>query len=411
MSIEQIVIVGGGWAAVSGIETLREQGYDGRILLLSDEAELPYDRPPLSKTYLNGEQAARDIAFHDDAWYSDHRVEVELGDKVNAVSLAAQSVSTLAGKHYAYDRLLLVTGTRPRALMGPFEQAAVPLHYLRSRVDADRLRQLATAGSRAVLIGGGVIGMEVAATLRGMGCEVTVLEMADRVMARFLPSQLSDLLVQIHRERGVEVRTSVVVESVTRKGSLGAMIRLQDGSEFEADFLAAGVGVIPNCELAENAGLPIRLQGIEVDAHCRTGAHEVYAAGDVTAFETRDTWTRWENWTHARHHAQVAARAMLGQEVGYDEVPWVWSHQYEFNIQVTGAPHSDTIVQRGDFATGKLTVFHLQAGRLIGATTINDSKHKSSIKKLVRSRALIAPEQWADSSIDLKRLATQGEQP
>jgi NADPH-dependent 2,4-dienoyl-CoA reductase/sulfur reductase-like enzyme len=183
------------------------------------------------------------------------------------------------------------------------------------------------------------------------------------------------------------------------------LIRLQDGSIVEADWLLAGVGVIPNYELAENAGLPIRLKGIEVDSACRTGAAGVYAAGDVTSFEIAGTWTRWENWTHARHQAQVAAKAMLGQTVSYWDVPWVWSHQYEFNIQVTGAPHGDSVVHRGDFSSGKLTVFHLKNDRLIGATTINESKYKSSIRKLVEARAVIPKPVLADPAMDLKKLA------
>jgi NADPH-dependent 2,4-dienoyl-CoA reductase/sulfur reductase-like enzyme len=390
---------------VSAIETLREQGYDGRILMLSEETELPYDRPPLSKSYLNGEQTLDQIVFHDEAWFRDKRVDFELGVTASRLDLASREVSTASGERHGYDRLLLVTGTRPRTLHGPFEQADVPLNYLRSRVDADRLRAFARPGAKVVLIGGGVIGMEAAATLSGMGCKVTVLELAERVMARFFPAELSELLVQLHRSRGVDVRTSVVIQSVTRRGHDGAVIRLQDGSIVEADWLLAGVGVIPNAELAENAGLPIRLQGIEVSAQCRTGAAEVFAAGDVTAFEIAGTWTRWENWTHARHQAQVAAKNMLGIETAYWDVPWVWSHQYEFNVQVTGAPHGDAIVRRGDFSAGKLTVFHLRNERLIGATTINESKHKSSIRKLVEARALVPADQLADPKVDLKKLA------
>lgn len=404
-AIQNIVVVGGGWAAVSAIETLREEGYDGRILMLSEETELPYDRPPLSKTYLNGDATLESIVFHDEAWYREKRVDFELGVTVSRLDLATHSVSTASGQRHAYDRALLVTGTRPRTLHGPFEQAGVPLNYLRSRADADALRKRAVAGSQVVLIGGGVIGMEAAATLLGMGCKVTVLELADRVMARFFPNELSDLLLNLHRSRGVDVRTSVVIDSITRRGPEGALIHLQDGSTVEADWLLAGVGVIPNHELAENAGLPIRLQGIQVNAACRTGAAEVYAAGDVTAFEIAGTWTRWENWTHARHQAQTAAKAMLGQDVSYWDVPWVWSHQYEFNLQVTGAPHGDAIVTRGDFASGKLTVFHLKNERLIGATTINESKHKSSIRKLVEARASIPRETLADPKADLKKLA------
>ena len=403
--IGQIVVVGGGYAAVSAIETLRDEGYDGRILLISEETELPYDRPPLSKAYLKGEQPLKDLIFHDEAWYRAKNVDVELGQAVSSLDLAGRAVTTASGKRFAYDRLLLVTGARPRPLHGPFEQSGVILNYLRSRADADRLREMAKPGTRVVLVGGGVIGMEVAATLAAMACKVTVLEAADRVMGRFLPTELSELLAQIHRSRGVDVRTQVVIESIQRSGAGGAVIGLQDGGNVEADWIIVGVGIIPNCELAENAGLPIRLQGVEVNSQARTGAAQVYAAGDVTAFEIAGVWTRWENWTHARHQAVVAAKNMLGREVPYWDVPWVWSHQYEFNVQVTGAPHGDRIVQRGNLESGKLIVFHLKNERLVGATTINESKHKSSIRKLVESRAVLSQETLADASVDLKKLA------
>ena len=405
MSIGQIVVVGGGYAAVSAIETLREEGYDGRILLVSDETELPYDRPPLSKAYLKGEQALKELVFHDEAWYRSKNVDFELGTTVSALDLAGRAVSTASGQRIGYDRLLLVTGARPRELHGPVQQAGVALHYLRSRVDADRLRGLAKAGSRVVLIGGGVIGMEAAATLTEMGCKVTVIEAAERVMARFFPAKLSELLANVHRSRGVDIHTQAMIESVSKTANGGAVIRLQDGLVVEADWLLVGVGVVPNYELAENAGLPIRLQGIEVNAQARTGAAEVYAAGDVASFEIAGVWTRWENWTHARHQAQVAARAMLGKEVSYWDVPWVWSHQFEYNLQVTGAPHGDDIVMRGDFGSGKLTVFHLKNERLVGATTINESKHKSSIRKLVERRAAIPRSVLQDAGADLKKLA------
>ena len=405
MSIQQIVVVGGGFAGVSAVETLREQGYDGRILMVSDETELPYDRPPLSKDYLKGEQQLADIVFHDEAWYRDKQVDFQLGTTVSGLDLSARSLRTASGQTIAYDRLLLVTGARPRQLHGPFEHAGVPLHYLRSRGDADQMRKLAKPGSRVVLVGGGVIGMEAAATLSELGCKVTVLEAAERIMARFFPAELSELLAQIHRDKGIDIRTQAIIDSVSKAGTEGAVVRLQDGSTIEADWVLAGIGVIPNYELAENAGLPIRLQGIEVNAQARTGAAAVYAAGDVASFEIAGTWTRWENWTHARHQAQVAAKAMLGQDVSYWDVPWVWSHQFDFNLQVTGAPHGDTIVKRGDLSNNKLTVFHLKGGRIIGATTINESKHKSSIRKLVEARAAIEPAVLADAGTDLKKLA------
>lgn len=408
MAVKQkIVIVGGGIASISAIETLREEGFEGRILLLSGEHELPYDRPPLSKEYLNGESTLADIVFFEEAWFDERNIDFRLNQKVTSLDLPHSTVITAAGERHPFDKLLLVTGARPRPIHGPFEDAGIPLSYLRSRTDSDHIRERAKPGSRFLLVGGGVIGMELAATLKGLDCEVTVLEMAERVMARFLPVELSDMLADLHRQRGIQVYTSAVVDSVKRAGSEGASVVLQSGEQIDADHVIVGVGVIPNAELAENAGLPIRLQGIEVNEQARTAAPNVYAAGDVTAFEIAGTWTRWENWTHARHQAQVAAKAMLGQDVKYWDVPWVWSHQYEFNIQVTGNPHGDALVQRGDIADGKMVAFHLKKGRLVGATTINNSKDKRHIRSLIEARAMVATEKLADPKVKLKDLAKE----
>lgn len=403
----QITIVGGGFAAISAVETLRGEGFEGRILMLSEEHELPYDRPPLSKEYLSGESSLQDIVFFDEAWYRDRQVDFELSQKVTTLDVASQTVSNASGKTFHYNQLLLVPGARPRPIHGPFENAGVPLSYLRSRQDADAIRERAKTGARFVLVGGGVIGMELAATLKNLGCEVTVLEMAERIMARFLPSEMSDMLTQLHRERGVNVLTHAVVDSVKRAGAEGASIHLQSGERIEADYVVVGVGIVPNAELAENAGLPIRLQGIEVDPQGRTAADNIFAAGDVAAFEIAGTWTRWENWTHARHQAQVAAKAMLGQDVQYWDVPWVWSHQHEFNIQVTGNPHGEELVFRGDIADGKLLAFHLKNRRLVGATTFNNSKDKRYLRSIIEARAVVDPEVLRDKSVKIKELAKQ----
>lgn len=402
--VRNIVIAGGGFAAVNAIEGLRESGYDGRILLVSEEAALPYDRPPLSKAYLAGTQPAEQIRFHDEAWYRDQRVDVELVQRIASLDLPSRRITASGGVRYEYDRLLLVTGARPRTLNGVFERAGLPLLYLRTRDDADRLRDVATRGKRIVLIGGGVIGMETAATLAGLGCRVTVVEMADRIMARFFPPELSAWLDALHRSRGVEIRTKAGVDAVERAGS-GAVLHLRDGSPVEADAILVGVGVVPNAELAASAGLPIRLQGIEVDAQARTADPHVFAAGDVAAFQDRGTWTRWENWTHAKQQARVAAKAMLGQDVTYRETPWVWSDQYDLNLQGTGSPQGDACVLRGDPASNKFTAFFLREGRVVGATTVNEGKHKMPIRKLVESGASVPVEKLADASVDLKKLA------
>ncbi|HKY90663.1 MAG TPA: FAD-dependent oxidoreductase [Nevskiaceae bacterium] len=399
---QTIVIAGGGFAAVNAIEALRESGYDGRIVLVSEEAALPYDRPPLSKAYLAGTQPVEQLAFHDEAWYRGKSVDYELGQKVVSMDLGSRRVSLSGGGHVGYDRLLLVTGARARTLNGVFERAGLPLLYLRTREDADRLRAVAGPGKRVVLVGGGVIGMETAATLAGMGSHVTVLEALDRIMARFFPPELSAWLEAQHRSRGVDIRTRSGVDAAERTAS-GAVLRLKDGATIEADAILVGVGVVPNAELAAAAGLTIRLQGIEVDAQARTADDHVFAAGDVAAFQDRGTWTRWENWTHAKQQGRAAANAMLGKDVSYREVPWVWSDQYDFNLQGTGSPQGDALM-RGDPASGRFTCFHLRDGRVVGATTVNEGKHKLPIRKLVELQAAVEPAKLADPGVDLKKL-------
>ncbi len=408
MAPQNIVLIGGGVAAISAIETLRTEGYDGALHLVSDEAELPYDRPPLSKAYLSGEAALPTILLHDAAWYDSQRVTLSLGQAVASIDVAGQALQLQGGGRLAFDRLLIATGARARTLPASVVAADVPQHVVRTRADADGLRHTVRPGARAVLVGGGVIGMEVAATLVQQGCEVTVLEAGDRVMARFFPPKLSALLAAVHAGEGVKIRTGVGIMAITQRGAV-SFISLADGSTLEAEVLVVGVGATPNSELAEAAGLRLRLQGIEVDDAAMTSAPNLYAAGDVATFRLPGhDWARWENWTHARLQAAHAARHMLGKGLAYTELPWVWSDQYDMNLQVLGSPVSDDpVVLRGSLEGGRLAAFHRRDGRLIGATLVNDGKHKSAVRKLVEKGALVPPEQLADPAVDLKKLAAQ----
>lgn len=403
---KSVVLIGGGLASLAAIETLRAEGYDGAIRLVSDEAEIPYDRPPLSKAYLSGETPPAGILLHDEAWYASMRVDLELGRAVAAVDASARRVRIAGGQALGYDCVLIGTGARARQLPASVVAPDVPVHYVRTRADADRLRASVKTGARAVLVGGGVIGMEAAATLVQLGCEVSVLEAGERIMARFFPPALSEMLAQVHAERGVKLRTGVAIESISQHGS-ESVVKLGDGSTLAADIVIVGVGAVPNAELAVEAGLELRLQGIMVDAHAQTAASGVYAAGDVAAFPLPDgLWTRWENWTHARLHGAHAARHMLGKGQTYAELPWVWSDQYDLNLQVLGSPTSSELpVVRGSLDAGRVTAFHFEGGRLSGAAMINDARNKSAIRKLLEKGAAVSREQLADPSVDLKKLA------
>jgi 3-phenylpropionate/trans-cinnamate dioxygenase ferredoxin reductase component len=414
--VSQIVIVGGGVGAAAAAEMLRSEGFEGRIIQISDETSLPYDRPPLSKGYLSGEMALGDILLHAEDWYTEHKVTLKLGQAVASINIAENAVVLENGERVAYDRLLLANGARARLLPGIPPQLSDKVHYVRTTQDADRIRALAGGGSggdnnggkRAVMIGGGVIGIETAATLKLLGCDVTVLEMAPRIMARFFPPELSQLLESVHTAKGVNILTGIGIESIKEKDG-AARVSLKDGREFLADLLVVGIGVVPNSELGAEAGLETHLQGIKVNGVGQTSSPAIYAVGDVAAFPLPDgNWTRWENWTHARNHAAVAVKHMLGKDTAhYADTPWIWSDQYDFNIQVTGSPEAEQVVMRGSLDSGRLTAFHLKQGRVVGATTINDSRNKASIRKLIERDAslpFLSVEQLADTSADLKKL-------
>ena len=412
-AVNRVVIVGGGVGAAAAAEALRTEGYEGQLIQISDETLLPYDRPPLSKAYLSGEMALNDILLHPEDWYATNKVELKLGQAVKSIDITVNAVALANGERVSYDRLLLANGARARLLLGiPAELAAIT-HYVRTTQDAEKIRSLAAgdknAHKRAVMIGGGVIGIETAATLKQLGCDVTVLEMAPRIMARFFPAELSTLIAELHHRRDVNILTGISIESIKANGdgkAATAEIKLTDGRVFIADVLVVGIGVIPNSELGTEAGLETHLQGIKVNGFGQTSQPNIYAVGDVAAFPLPDgSITRWENWTHARNQAAVAVRHMLEKDVApYAEIPWIWSDQYDFNIQVTGSPEAEQVVLREDLATRRVTAFHLKQGKVVGATTINDSRNKASVKKLIEKGAVVDPAKLADLTVDLKKL-------
>ncbi|VVN97879.1 NAD(P)/FAD-dependent oxidoreductase [Pseudomonas fluorescens] len=402
----RIVLIGGGLASIAAIEALRNEGYEGGIMLISDESEMPYDRPPLSKTYLSAEVNLQQILLHDQAWYDDMKVELVLGVAAQRIDPTSHQVHLGDGRSVQYDRLLIATGARPRALPETVIELGVGVHYLRTRADADQLRTIVQPGARVVLIGGGVIGMETAATLALMGCQVKVLEGSDRIMARFFPPVLSERLARVHAKNGVDVRTGVVIERVFQEGNQ-SVVCLANGEVLSADILVVGIGVIPNAEIAMKAGIELEQNGVRTDSRGETSVPGIFASGDVATFPLPDgSMIRWENWTHARLHAAHVVRHMLDKDSEYNEQPWVWSDQYDLNIQVLGSSVSeDAPILRGCLDHGKLTALHISGGILVGATMINDGKSKSSARKLLgRAVSCELREQLADATLDLKKI-------
>jgi 3-phenylpropionate/trans-cinnamate dioxygenase ferredoxin reductase subunit len=396
-----MVIIGAGLAGDAAAGALREGGYTGQIVLIGDEAHRPYDRPPLSKAALQSPDAR--VFLRDEAWYAENGVLLTLGDRAEAIDRAGKTVRLSSGSSIAYDKLLLATGTRVRTL-AELESAPAPVRYLRTLDDAATLRGDMGPGRRIVFIGAGVIGLEAAASAASLGCKVTVIEGLDRAMARCLTPSLSAFMHQVHQARGVELILDAKLVGVSAVDGAAA-VELADGRRIMADAIVAGVGVTPNCELAVEAGLEVQ-DGIVVDAHARTSDPDIFAAGDVARFPCREGGLgRVEQWRHAIDHGVAAAKAMLGEPVDYREEAWFWSDQFDLNIQVTGRPAASQEVVRGEMGESGFIVFHLEGGRLVGATSVNQPRFRKPIGELVAAQAVIDPAVLADPDSDLKALA------
>jgi NADPH-dependent 2,4-dienoyl-CoA reductase/sulfur reductase-like enzyme len=402
-STDRIVIVGSGLAGVTAAGTLREAGFAGELLLIGEEPELPYDRPPLSKSVLVQEGAEEQAALRPLGWYEQHRIERMHGTRVVRIDPGERSVVLENGSSVAYRKLLLVPGAHPRRLPA-LESGLLPHAYLRTLRDSLRLREQLRPGRRVVLLGGGVIGMEVAASALQRGCDVQVLECAPRVMGRALCASLCEHLANYHRQKGVKIALGVEVTGQ----ALGVPgVSLRDGRVILTDLVVIGIGIIPNVELAASAGLCCD-DGIIVDEFGATSVADIYAAGDAVkypdAFHGRAI--RSENWMHAQNQAVRVARNMLGEREPYRQVPHMWSDQFDLKIQVSGSHDSDQDVVRGDPKTNRFMIVHLREGRIIGASGINQARDMKFAGTLVEMRARIDPSRLADPQFNLKKAAT-----
>jgi NADPH-dependent 2,4-dienoyl-CoA reductase/sulfur reductase-like enzyme len=402
--VSRIVIIGGGLAGDTAAATLREVGFTGTVTLVSDEPHRPYDRPPLSKAVLTSDEATS-VFFHDEAWYQENNVALVLGDAAERLNRAAHTVTLASGRVLAYDKLLIATGTRARRLP-MLEGLGSRLFYLRTLAEAEALRQALTPGASVAIVGAGVIGLEVAASAIGRGCSVTVIEAVDRLMARSVSPSVSQFLAEYHRAKGVRMLCNARLTAAAIEAE-GAVLTLATGERVEADVVIAGIGAQPVTELAQAAGLAVD-DGILVDASSRTNDPDIHAAGDVTRFDSvafRRSW-RTEHWRHAIDQAAVAARVMAGQHAVYEDRPWVWSDQYDLNIQIVGEGMGEAEVIRGDLAQARFIAFQLRDGRLAGAVSVNQPRFRRPIEDLVAARATPDPAQLADPAVDLKKLAT-----
>jgi 3-phenylpropionate/trans-cinnamate dioxygenase ferredoxin reductase component len=396
---EHLVIVGGGQAAAQAIQSLRQQNYAGAITLLAEEPYAPYQRPPLSKKYLAGELPRERLLLRPPTFYAHREVTLELGCRAEELALDARRVRLRDGRSMAFDRLLLTTGSRPRRLDVP--GSTLPgVHYVRTIADIDAITAALTTGSRVVLIGAGFIGLEVAAVLRQRGFDVTLLEAFERVLGRAVGPEVAMFYADCHRAAGVELHCATAVQALLGDKQVAA-VATTDGRRFPCDLAIVGIGVLPNVDLAESAGLSCD-NGILVDEFARTGHPLVAAAGDCTNHPLLGRRVRLESVPNAVHQGKVAAATLLGAPVAYSEVPWFWSDQYDLKLQIVGlsAGH-DEVVLRGDPATRSFAAFYLEDGQLVAVDAINSPREFAHAKKLVASRARIAPAKLKDPAVDL----------
>ncbi len=387
--MRRFVVVGGGVAGHRAALELARGALGSHVDLLSEEPTLPYDRPPLSKEILLGSKSAEMIVLAGATAYSDNGVLFHPATRVTAIDRSRRVVTTLGGREFPYDKLLLATGSRPRLLPDALVGDA-PVHYLRTLDDAVRLNAAMQGGRRVVVIGGGYIGLEVAAAAMHRGCRVTVLEAMPRLLARSMPEAVSSWVAQMHRAQGVDIRTAISLQSMRREGD-GAVLS-GPGWSLDADLVIAGIGIVPNVELAAGAGLALD-DGVVVDAQCHTSDPEIFAAGEVTARPLQlGAPRRVESWRSSMDQGTIAAQAMLGIDVHFDEVPSLWSDQYDINIQAVGFPQLAARHEvLGDQQSGAWTWVALDAaGIVVGGIAINRGRDAAGLRRAVKQRAGLA---------------------
>jgi 3-phenylpropionate/trans-cinnamate dioxygenase ferredoxin reductase subunit len=402
------IIVGGGLAGAKAAQTLREEGFDGRLLLFGEEPVRPYERPPMSKTYLRGESPFDDAAVHDADYYKAHEIELHTSTVVASIDPEASQVQLAAGARIGYERLLLATGASPRRPSVPGVELE-GFHLLRTVADSDAIRQALTSGAPLVVIGAGWIGCEVAASARELGADVTMLDLTSVPLERVLGPEVGAVYRDLHVAHGVSVRMGLsidAVEAIRGKGRVEE-VRLTDGSVIPAGVVVAGIGALPRTELAAAAGLHID-NGVRTDAQLATSAPGVYAAGDVaSAWHPRyGAPIRLEHWSAALNQGPAAARNMLGMNTPYEKLPYFYSDQYDLGMEYRGwAPSFDQVVVRGDPSGGEFLSFWLRDDVVVAAMNANIWDQTDAIEALLAAGRPVDVAALAEPGTDLGGLA------
>jgi 3-phenylpropionate/trans-cinnamate dioxygenase ferredoxin reductase component len=403
---EPFVIVGGGLAGAKVSETLRAEGYDGPVVLVAEEAELPYERPPLSKGYLLGKDARESAQVHDAGWYADHDVDLRTGVRATGLDVAGHRVELDTGEELRFGAVLLATGASARRLPVPGADLD-GVRYLRTAVDADRLRaDLEGGGRRVVVVGAGWIGLEVTAAARHHDNAVTVVEPQPTPLHAVLGSEMGNVFAGLHREHGVDLLTDTTVREFRGSGGRVTSVVTDGHAGIPADVVVVGVGAVPNTQLAAAAGLEVD-NGVVVSEALRSAVPDVYAAGDVaSAFHPLyGRYVRVEHWANALNQGPAAARSMLGQQVSYERVPYFYTDQYDLGMEYSGlAAPGDTVVCRGSVEDREFIAFWLSDGRVTAGMNVNVWDVTGPIQELIRSRQQEPVASLTDLDTPLERL-------
>ncbi len=397
---ETCIIIGGSHAAAQLAPSLRQEGWEGEIIIISDENVLPYHRPPLSKDYLLGAKDAQGILIRPEKLYEKNNITFRLGERVAFINRKEKKLTLDNGELVDYTKLALCTGSRVRTVNLPGSNLK-GINYLRTMTDVNSIKVNALAGKNAVIVGGGYIGLETAAVLRKLGMNVTVLEMAPRILARVTVPELSEFYTRVHSEEGVVIKTGVAVSGFKGKDTVEA-VESTDGTEYPADLVVIGVGILPNVELAEEAGLETG-NGIIVDENCVTSDADIVAAGDC-AIQYNGLYEeslRLESVPNATEQAKVAAAAICGVEKTTNPLPWFWSDQYDLKLQIAGLSKGfDEIKLRGDTKAGRSFVaFYFKQGKLIAADCVNRPQEFMKCKKIIKDAIAVDIDRMTDENI------------
>ena len=406
-SAPRVVILGAGHAGGSAAAELRRAGFAGPITLVGDEPIPPYERPPLSKAWLKGETDAAKLALKPANFYPEAGIDLRLNRTATAIDRVGRTVTTDDGARIDYDILILATGARARRIPLPGLDLSGVLE-LRNAADADRLKAALTPGARLAVIGGGYIGLEAAASARGLGCSATLIEAQPRVLARVACETLSHFFQDFHRAQGVTIEVNAQVQGLEGEHGQVRGVRLGDGRVIPCDAVLVGVGAVPNQELAADAGLACE-NGIVVDLSARTSDPAIFAIGDCTfrPLPLYDRTMRLESVPNALEQARAAAAAITGKPVPAPEVPWFWSDQYDLRLQIAGIPFdAETIVVRGDIGAAKFALFHLKAdGTVQAVEAVNASTEFMGGRRIIQRRKRLSADQIADPAVTMQQLA------